>query len=118
MKITINITQATRQFSRGLKSKTVNQQVKNSVNGTQRTMLFYQERLRLKITQSKIPLTVQREDCFFSRKNKTENHPVKNSVNGTQGTMLFFQERVGLKIDQSKLVLTVDRVHCYFRKKE
>ena len=80
-------------------------------------MLFYQEGLRIKITQSKILLTVQRVECHFSRKNKTENHPVKNNVNGTQGTMLFSQERVGLKIDLSKLVLRVHRIQHYFERK-
>ena len=50
------------------KNKTVNQQVKNSGNGTQRIMLFSQERVRKKINQSKIPLTLQRVESYFFMK--------------------------------------------------
>ena len=69
------------------KSKTVNQQVKNSVNGAQGTRLFLRRRVK-------------------------QNHPVKNYVKGTQGTMLFSQERVRLKIKRSKISLRVNSVRC------
>ena len=61
----------------------LNHPVKNGVNGTQGTMLFSQERAKLKITQSRIALTVQMVQCYFPRKGETENSSVKNSVNGT-----------------------------------
>ena len=83
--------------------KTENITVKNSVNGTQGTMLFSQERGRQKITRSKIELTVHRVQSYFKRKGKTENHPVKNTVKDTQGTTLFSTERRKLKIVQSKI---------------
>ena len=57
-------------------------------------MLFYQEGIRLKITQLKIPLTVHRVKCYFPRKGKTKDYTVESSFNGTQGTRQFSQERV------------------------
>ena len=71
-------------------------------------MLFSYERIKLKITQSKIVLTVHRVLCYLPR--KTEDHPVSNKVNGAQGKMPFSQERVRLKISLSKLQLTVHMV--------
>ena len=100
-------------------------------------MLFSQERVRLKITHSKIALTVhrvqyavfprkkklqvthsklalmvRRVQCSLPKKSKTENHPDENNVNGTQGTVLFSQERVRIKINESKIALTVPSVQC------
>ena len=76
--------------------KTENEPVKNGVKGRQGTVLLPQERVRLKLTQSKIALTVRWVQCCFPRRRKTENHPVKNSVIGTQGTTLFPRRRVRL----------------------
>ena len=59
-------------------------------------MLFSQERVRLKITQSKIALTVQGCNSIFPRKSMYKNQPVKNIVNGTQVTLLLSPERVRL----------------------
>ena len=70
-------------------------------------MLFSEGRVRLEITQSKIPLTVSGYYAIFPRRGKTENDTVKNSVKGRQGTMLLPQDRVRLKIIQSKIALTV-----------
>ena len=47
------------------KSKTKNHLVKNTVNVTKSRMLFSYERIKLKITQSKIPVTIQRVECYF-----------------------------------------------------
>ena len=57
-------------------------------------MLFYQEGVRLKITQLKIPLTVHRVKRYFPRKGETKNYTVKSSFNGRKGTRQFTQERV------------------------
>ena len=96
----------------------MNEPVKITVNGTRGTMLFSQVRLRLKITRSKIALTVHYVQCYFPRKSQTRNHPVKITVKGTWGTMLFSQVRLRLKITQSKIALRVHRIHCYSSKKE
>ena len=63
--------------------------MKTSINSTQGTRQFSQERVRLNINQSKLVLAVQGYNAIFQRKSKTKNHPVKITVNGTQGTMIF-----------------------------
>ena len=75
-----------------LKSKTVNQQVRYMANGAQRTMLLYLRGVRLKITQSEIPLMGQEQNAIS-------------------------QERIRLKISQS-LALMVRIVKCYFLGKQ
>ena len=85
-------------------------------------MLFSEERVILKITQSKIALTVQGYGAVSPRKSKTKNHPVRKSVKSAHGpcsfaenktknipvkntvnsTRVFSQEKVRLKINQSK----------------
>ena len=50
------------------RSNTTNQLVKNSVNGTHCTMLISQERVRLKMRQSKLVLTVNRVQRYFPKK--------------------------------------------------
>ena len=81
-------------------------------------MLLSQERVRGRITQSKLALTVHGYNRISLRRNKTENRAVKNIVNGSHGTMLFSQEGVKLSITESNIALTVPRVQCYFPKKE
>ena len=106
-------------------------------------MLFSQERVRLRITKSKMALTFQGYSANFRRKGRTKNHPVKtivkgqrghsaiiprksktknhqvkNSVTSTHGTMLLSQEEKRLQIIQSKLALTVLRVQCCIPRKE
>ena len=56
-------------------------------------MLISKERVRLKITDSKIPLRYTGYIAIFLGKSKTKNQPVKNSVKGRQGTMLLPQEK-------------------------
>ena len=76
-------------------------------------MLFSQERVRLKITQSKVALMVQGYNAIIPRKSKTKNHPVKNSVNSTHaGYNAVFQRRgktinhpVKISINQSSDIL-------------
>ena len=50
------------------KSKTKNHLVKNTVNVKKSRTLFSYERIKLKITQSKIPLIMQRVECYFLTK--------------------------------------------------
>ena len=52
------------------KSKAKNQPVKISINSTPSTMLLSKEGVTLKITQSKIPLTVHRVEHNFPKKEK------------------------------------------------
>ena len=66
--------------------------VKSIVKNTKGTMLFSQQRVRLKITQSKIGLTVQGYNAFFSQKSKTKDQPVKISVNGTEKSQCYYPE--------------------------
>ena len=70
-----------------IKSKTKNHEVKNSVKNAQGTMLFYVERVRLIITQTKVALTIHRVQCYFPGKSEAKNEPVTISGNGTKGTM-------------------------------
>ena len=56
-------------------------------------MLFSQERVRPKITWSKIELRVHRVNAILPGRNKTKNHPVKNTVNGTQGKTKNFPRK-------------------------
>ena len=81
-------TRGTMLFSQ-VRGETVNQLVKDSVNGTELTVLFSQERARPKIIQSNIPLTVRTVECCFQRNNKTKNHRIKSSVNGTSVERYF-----------------------------
>ena len=60
-------------------------------------MLFSQERVGLKVTQSKIAFTVAGYKSIFKRRSITKNHLVKNNVNGAQDKMLFSQEKEDLK---------------------
>ena len=50
------------------KGKMEKSPVKNSVNVTQGTMLFFQGRVRLKIAQSKFPLRLPTYNTFFPKK--------------------------------------------------
>ena len=59
------------------------------------TMLFSRGRLILKINQSKLVLTYKGCNAVFPEKSKTKNHPVKNSVMVTQDTTLFCQDPSG-----------------------
>ena len=77
--------------------------------------VIFQERVRLKITQSKTALL--RVKLYFPRKRKNKIYPVKTSVNSTQGTRQFSQEIVRLKINQSKLVLVVQGYNAIFQRK-
>ena len=72
------------------KSKTLDHGVKNSVKSAQGTMLFCKEVDGLKITQSKVALTIHRVQCYFPGKSKAKKEPVKISGNGT---IVFSQER-------------------------
>ena len=94
------------------KSKTKDHAVKNSVKSAQGTMLFYEEVVRLKITQSKVALTIHRVQCYFPGKSKAKKEPVKISGNGT---IVFSQERVRLKITQSEMKHILN---CYLPKEE
>ena len=80
-------------------------------------MPFYVESVGLKITQSKVPITVHRVKLCFSRKGKNRNYPVKSSVTGTQGTGQFSPEKVRPKIKQSKLVLAATGFDAFFHRK-
>ena len=91
--------------------------VKDKVNITQGTMLFSQERLRNKITPSKLVLTVRRVQAILAKKSEIENHTVKNRLNNTESPTLISQERVRLKITQPKIALTVHRAQSCFPKK-
>ena len=96
---------------------TENTSMTNSFNGTQRKLLFYQERLKVNdpvknsingttlhgsflgegeevenSTKSK-----QGTVIFSYERGRTENTSVKNSVNNTQGTVLFSPESGKLK---------------------
>ena len=87
--------------------------MKNGLNGKLGTMLFSQERRKLKITPSekaifqrksiaenrpvKNCINGARVERYVPGKEKTVNRSVKNSINGTQGTMLFSKERRKLK---------------------
>ena len=64
------------------------------MKGRQSTMLFPQERVRLKTTQSKLASTVLRLQRYLPLTEWDKNHPVKDSVNSTQGIRLFSEERV------------------------
>ena len=95
-----------------------NNPVKISINGSHCTMLFTQETVKLKITQSKIGLTVLRVQDHFPRKGKTEDHQARNEVNGAKGTMLFSRERARITLTQSKIALRVNRVRRYYPNRE
>ena len=69
-------------------------------------MLFSQERVKLKNTQSKIVLTVPQGTMLISQE-RVRSQPVKNKVNGTQGTMLISLERARVKITQTKVELGI-----------
>ena len=99
------------------KEKAENHSLKNTVRDTPGTTLISQERVRLKITHTKLALTARNAQCNFQKKSRTKTDPVKNSIKGTKGRMLFSQERVGLKMSQSKLALTVLRENVFFQER-
>ena len=99
------------------KGKTEKRPVKNSVNVTQGTMLFFQRKVRLKLVQSKFPLRLPVYNTFSLERvgmKITQSkvaltihweqrifHPVEMVINTTPGTMLFLKERGRLKLTQS-----------------
>ena len=72
---------------------TKNHPVKITINGTYGTMLFSKGLVRLKITQSKLTLTVHRVQCYFPKEELDCKSASRKSFNSTQRTMIFSQEK-------------------------
>ena len=69
-------------------------------------MLFSRERVRLRITKSKMALTLQGCGANFQKKGRTKNHPVKTIVKGQQRDSAIIPRKSRTKNHQVKNSVT------------